>query len=192
MTDYRILRASDRVPTPWRNGGGVTTEIAVEPAGAGLADFAWRVSTAVVASDGPFSLFPGIDRVLGVLEGDGLILEVEGRPSVRLGGDDAPHAFPGDLPTFGRLAAGTVVDLNLMLRRGLSGTLARHAIDGPATLPGGPGLILWQTGSGRVSTSDGPVMLQAMDAVLCMSNTSWAVDPDGPSRVWTVTIGDAS
>ncbi|WP_431460998.1 HutD family protein, partial [Klebsiella pneumoniae] len=32
----RILRAADYRSMPWKNGGGVTTEIAVSPAGAGL------------------------------------------------------------------------------------------------------------------------------------------------------------
>lgn len=192
MAPYRLLRAADRSLTPWKNGGGVTTEIAVDPPGAGFADFGWRVSTAVVASDGPFSLFPGVDRVLGVLDGDGLILEIEGEPPVRLAPDDPAHAFPGDRPTFGRLAGGPVVDLNFMLRRGRSGGLSRHDLDRPATLPGGPGLLLWQSGSGTVATPDGPLALRSMDAVLCMSNASWAVAPDGPSRIWTVTIGPSA
>ena len=54
---------------PWKNGGGTTIEIAVSPHGAGLDDFDWRVSMAHVASHGPFSLFPNIDRTLAVLSG---------------------------------------------------------------------------------------------------------------------------
>lgn len=189
MGDYRLLRAADRSPTPWKNGRGVTTEIAVDPPGAGFADFAWRVSTALVAVDGPFSVFPGVDRVLGVLDGEGLVLEIEGCAPVRLGPDDPPHAFPGDAPTYGRLVGGPITDLNLMLRRGRSGALRRHDLESPAELDAGPGLLLWQTGSGTVATADGPVPLGPMDALLCMSNTSWQVVPAGPSRVWTVTIG---
>ena len=58
----------------------MTTEIAVFPADAGLEDFAWRLSMATVASDGPFSSFAGVDRTLAVLEGEGIVLSVEGRP----------------------------------------------------------------------------------------------------------------
>ncbi|MBM7325185.1 HutD family protein, partial [Agrobacterium sp. S2] len=47
---------------PWKNGGGVTTEIIVHPAKASMADFDWRISMANVAQDGPFSIFPGVDR----------------------------------------------------------------------------------------------------------------------------------
>jgi len=60
----KILRSADHKRMPWKNGGGETVEIAISPQGAGLADFDWRVSMATVASDGPFSVFPGIDRTL--------------------------------------------------------------------------------------------------------------------------------
>ncbi len=63
---------------PWKNGGGETVEIAVFPEGAGFKDFGWRISLASVASDGPFSAFPGIDRTLTVIDGVGIDLVVDG------------------------------------------------------------------------------------------------------------------
>ncbi|PZQ36768.1 MAG: hypothetical protein DI559_11770, partial [Ectopseudomonas oleovorans] len=60
---------------PWKNGGGSTVELAISPVGAGLEDFAWRISSAQVAMDGAFSCFPGIDRSLAVLAGNGLYLQ---------------------------------------------------------------------------------------------------------------------
>ncbi|WP_344323995.1 HutD family protein, partial [Kitasatospora putterlickiae] len=51
----RFLRAAERPATAWRNGGGVTREVAGHPVGSGLDDFRWRVSLADVASAGPFS-----------------------------------------------------------------------------------------------------------------------------------------
>ena len=106
---------------PWKNGGGETTEICTGPEGAGLEDFTWRLSAARVARDGPFSLFPGIDRTLAVLSGDGLDLHTS-RAEVRLAPGDAPVSFPGDVPTEGRLLGGPVEDLNIMTRR----DAARH------------------------------------------------------------------
>ncbi len=47
-------------------------------AGAGLETFIWRVSVADVASDGPFSRFPGIDRTIMLLEGAGMRLCARG------------------------------------------------------------------------------------------------------------------
>ncbi|HEY3949962.1 HutD family protein, partial [Phenylobacterium sp.] len=50
-----LLRAADRAPQPWKNGGGLTWPVAVSPEGAGLDGFDWRLSLALVESGGPFS-----------------------------------------------------------------------------------------------------------------------------------------
>ena len=52
---------------PWKNGGGETLELAIAPAGAGLEDFAWRISSARVGAAGPFSACAGVDRSLALL-----------------------------------------------------------------------------------------------------------------------------
>lgn len=113
----RVLRAADRTAVPWKNGGGVTREIAASPEGAPLDDFDWRVSLADVSADGPFSSFPGVDRTLTVVEGAGMDLMVGGEHHIV---DEPywPHDFPGDLETDGRLLGGPVVNLNVMYRRG--------------------------------------------------------------------------
>lgn len=102
---------------PWRNQGGSTREIAAEPLGARGGDtFAWRVSVASVTRDGPFSVFPGVDRTLWLLRGAGLELSVAGR-NVRL---DAPYAetsFRGEDAVHARLLDGPTEDLNLMVDR---------------------------------------------------------------------------
>ncbi|MFN9927385.1 MAG: HutD family protein, partial [Phenylobacterium sp.] len=61
---FTLLRAADRLAVPWKNGGGITRELAVWPPGASFDDFVWRVSMAEVHQDGPFSSFPGVDRIL--------------------------------------------------------------------------------------------------------------------------------
>lgn len=114
----RILRAADYRRMPWKNGGGETTEIAVWPENAGLDDFGWRVSMARVERDGPFSAFPGIDRTLAILQGNGLRLAVAGQPAIELDGVAAPYSFPADQPTDSTLMGGPVTDLNVMTRRG--------------------------------------------------------------------------
>ncbi|MBU6298666.1 MAG: HutD family protein, partial [Alphaproteobacteria bacterium] len=101
----------------WKNGLGVTAEIAVYPEGSGLDSFAWRVSMARVAGDGPFSLFANIDRRLAVLEGR-LRLEITGRPPLELSPGSPPVEFPGDVPVNAGVADGPVTDLNVMTRRG--------------------------------------------------------------------------
>ena len=114
----KIVRANECRSTPWKNGGGATTEIAVEPPGASLDNFDWRVSMARVASDGPFSEFAGIDRTLAVVSGSGLALTIGDAAAVVVDQNSNPIRFAGDTPTSARLLAGEIVDLNVMTRRG--------------------------------------------------------------------------
>jgi uncharacterized protein len=112
----QLLRAALRTAVPWKNGGGLTREVVAAPDGAALGDFDWRISTAEVRSPGPFSLFPGVQRTLCVLEGV-LALEVEGARPVRLAAASAPYLFSGDIPAHACPDAPGVVDLNVMTRR---------------------------------------------------------------------------
>jgi hypothetical protein len=112
-----ILRRDSRAALPWKNGGGVTHEVAAFPAGSDLTSFDWRVSIAEVRVAGPFSLFPGVDRRMAVLEGR-LALSVDAQPAASLAPDSLPAFFPGDVPAFGEPLDGPVLDLNVMTRRG--------------------------------------------------------------------------
>ncbi|MFD7257697.1 HutD family protein [Streptomyces sp. NPDC059874] len=115
--DVRILWAADRAASVWKNGGGVTREIAVFPEGAGMDEFVWRASLAEVAADGPFSAFPGVTRTLTLVEGVGMDLDVGGERRL-VDERFAPQDFPGDEPTDCRLLDGPVVNFNVMYRRG--------------------------------------------------------------------------
>ena len=115
----QVLRAQDYKRSPWKNGGGETREIAVFPEGAGMADFDWRLSMALVASDGPFSTFPGIERTLTILSGGPMELTIDSQPAARLGADTKPLSFPADIPVFARLLGPSVTDLNVMTRTGV-------------------------------------------------------------------------
>ncbi|WP_220443688.1 HutD/Ves family protein [Paracoccus luteus] len=125
----------DRVFRPWKNGGGDTAEIVVSPPGAGFDDFEWRISTALVASDGPFSRFPGVDRVLTVIEGGPMALTIDGHVR-QLDEHSSPLAFPGDAPCEARLCGPPLLDFNLMLRR----PLAAQVRKGPLRPAGGRAL----------------------------------------------------
>jgi uncharacterized protein len=115
--DVQILRAADRVSTPWKNGGGITREVAVWPLAAGVKEFGWRLSIATVSRGGPFSTFPGVDRELAVIEGV-LQLAIDGGPPVLLDASSPPVRFAGDVPTHGEPQSGHVTDLNVMTHRG--------------------------------------------------------------------------
>lgn len=104
--------------TPWKNGGGSTQELACWPPGADMNGFEWRVSLATVDRPGPFSVFPGIDRQIMLLGGDGLHLRSPGWEH-RLDQRWQPFAFSGDDAVDGAMLGGTSKDFNLMLRRGV-------------------------------------------------------------------------
>jgi environmental stress-induced protein Ves len=162
----RILRSSGHRRMPWKNGGGETTEIAAFPEGAGLDDFQWRVSMARVDGSGPFSTFPGIDRTLAILEGAGIVLDVAGEPQKRLTLESAPHAFPADAATSADLIDGSVLDFNVMSRRGACAhTVTRHRA-AHVSAPGHPRLVLCSQGSVNLVTDGQSDRLDAYDAVL--------------------------
>lgn len=109
----RVIRPSEYRVMPWKNGGGVTTEIfANPPAG----DFDWRVSIAAVNEDGPFSTFIGYERHIMTLAGEGMRLDVEGRGRFDLK-PFKPFSFPGDVQVSGSVLNGPVLDFNLIVRR---------------------------------------------------------------------------
>jgi environmental stress-induced protein Ves len=123
----RILRAATRVAALWKNGGGKTFEVASFPEGSTLDRFGWRISLAEVRQGGPFSVFPGVDRKLAIVEGR-LSLAVEGRDTIELTSDSSVVSFPGDVPTSGQPLASCVTDLNVMTRRGhFSSDMTRYA-----------------------------------------------------------------
>lgn len=99
-------------PEPWKNGGGVTRTLAVDGQAAMPR---WRVSIADIERDGPYSRFPGYDRVSVVLSGQGVALQGEGAGLDLLPG--VPTAFAGDLALESRLLGGPVQVLNLFVLR---------------------------------------------------------------------------
>ncbi|MEA1672065.1 HutD family protein [Nitrospirillum sp. BR 11163] len=129
MSGVRPLPAAERTASPWKNGGGVTREVARQDDGAG--DFLWRVSIAEVRQAGPFSHFADTDRVLAVLEGRLLLDFGGGAAPVTVTPETAAHPFPGDVPVSGTPDGGPVIDLNLMVRRGRARGAQRRLPPGP-------------------------------------------------------------
>jgi uncharacterized protein len=113
----RIIRAKDCTPVPWKNGLGVTREIAVFPAGSDAEGFVWRTSVAEVNTAAPFSSFPGIDRSIVLLGGDGFTMTLDGTTVHPLLTPFEPFAFRGEAKVEVALAGGPTTDFNLMIRR---------------------------------------------------------------------------
>ncbi|MBP0437421.1 HutD family protein [Tianweitania sediminis] len=191
----RFLPASGHKRMPWKNGKGMTTEIAVHPSGASVADFEWRISTASVAEDGAFSLFEGVDRTLAVLSGEGIDLLVGQASPVRLHKNSLPFRFPADEATSAVLLDGAITDLNVMTRRGRwEHDVARFALEGALSLSIGAEvvLIIGHEGLVRVCTKDEEQPLGPLDAVVT-SGGSFVLQSDGQGcSFFIVTLGFVS
>jgi hypothetical protein len=174
----RHLAAAARRSTPWKNGGGVTQEIAAYPPGAGLDEFDWRISTARVESDGPFSRFEGVDRVLTILEGALELRLGDGAPVVLTDASD-PFAFPGDAPCSGAPRDGAVVDLNVMVRRGRVQARVFRLI-APALIIAGSDILIVLT---LAPTTLNGLSLQSRDAVQAGRGETIRVDGSWPGLI---------
>ncbi|MGO7276023.1 HutD family protein (plasmid) [Rhizobium ruizarguesonis] len=187
----RILRAGDHKRMPWKNGKGETVEIAVFPPDASINDFDWRISMATVAEDGPFSIFPGIDRTLAILDGNGMVLDVDGRSPVPLTTASNPLAFPADVPVAARLEDGAITDLNVMTRRdGLTHTLIRIDVDGSKAVPLPPStcLLLCHRGALSFRRNGETGALAAGDALLIEDAAATVLKIDGEARCYLASI----
>jgi environmental stress-induced protein Ves len=109
---FRVIARENFKRTPWKNGLGWTDQIAIYPEGSELrrGDFDWRVSTARISQSADFSIFPNHDRVLVVLEGNGVRLahqfEPGEAPEIVVLQKDGVYEFPGDIPTRCDLVSG--------------------------------------------------------------------------------------
>ena len=113
-----IIRSADTHPEPWRNGGGITRELASHPKAASAQDgsWDWRVSIADVSKAGDFSAFPGMERVITLIDGELLLLTVDGaeHPLEKY----RPFRFSGDAASSATLPTGDIRDLNVIARTG--------------------------------------------------------------------------
>lgn len=188
----KIIRASSCRTTPWKNGGGATTEIAAEPPGASLDTFDWRVSMASVAVDGPFSTFPGIDRTLAVIGGKGLLLTIGGNAAVSLERGSSPISFNGDVSTSARLTDGEITDLNVMTRRGRFGHQLRRIQTSMFCELGGSDIavVLSFNGSTTLTSEQDTARLDHADAAILTGTRegSFRIAPGGSSDCYLVLL----
>jgi hypothetical protein len=120
---WRTVHLADIPATPWRNGGGLTRELASSP---GDGAWRWRMSVAEVTASGPFSRFDGITRWFAVLKGAGVALTVRtpsdsddaGACEHRLTATEPPFCFDGGASTHCELLDGPTQDFNLMVTDG--------------------------------------------------------------------------
>ncbi len=182
---------------PWRNGGGTTSEIAVEPGPAGR--FRFRLSIADVAASGPFSDFTGYDRHILLLEGRGFTLRVAGDAPRVVDRPLVPHAFDGDRSAACELHDGPVRDLNLIVDRATSrGTLAVARLVAGERMELAPAatvlayLVSGAVVAGDVRLAPGDVLRvdgddargPAIEAVAGSALVVATIGPGGPASEW--------
>lgn len=171
---------------PWKNGGGTTTEIAAHPAGAGIDEFLWRVSMAQVESDGPFSMFDGIDRTLSILDGDGIRLTVDGE-TTELTLASVPFPFAGDASASATLIGGPVTDLNVMTRRAALRHRVWRLVWPVDVKPGATSLVFCHRGRCTVTAASVDAQLDPGDTVI-VENEALRVTPETGSASYLIEI----
>lgn len=94
------------VRAPWKNGGGVSVDIALD-------GDVWRFGRTPITAGGPFSDYAGFDRMQVLVAGSGLVLQTPwGEIDVRR--PFQPVRFAGETPIVSRLEAGPVEVVNLL------------------------------------------------------------------------------
>jgi uncharacterized protein len=116
-----LLKSEDYTRAPWKNGGGIFTDIAdAHRPGSPVKDWdslLWRFASTPIVAPGPFSHMAGIDRLQMVVGGRGLVLKAPGQEF----DEREPFTtvrFTGEHDIVTALEAGPVEVVNLMARRG--------------------------------------------------------------------------
>ncbi len=165
---------------PWKNGGGSTTEIAIAPGGAGFDDFDWRISLATIAADGPFSVFPGVERTLALVDGPGVTLDIDGDGRFVLSDEEPVFAFRGEAEINATINGGPSTDFNVMTRRAsCHHRLGRRTLEGMSEFaPRGDVTILFlaEGESLSVISDDERMGMVRYDAVVFDTNTVWTLE----------------
>lgn len=180
---WQLIRLPDAVASPWRNGGGVTRELAAWPAAS--ADWTWRISVAEVATSGPFSRFEGVQRWFAVLSGNGVSLKLPGAEH-RLTPASAPLAFDGGVAVDCQLLGGPTQDLNLMVRQGRA-SARMHRVAATHQFVAGAAKVLAvyaQAGDARLCDEQGSLTVPAQSLAWRSVPAGTHVQVTAPGAVW--------
>ena len=133
----RVIPANEYQRVRWRNQLGWTREITSQPCDG---DWDWRLSIAEIERDAAFSSFPGIDRELVLLAGNGLRLRFDDGEIHELHPPHDKLRFAGERGVTGELLDGRTHDFNLMWRRGrVQAELWHRPLVGPMVIFAEPG-----------------------------------------------------
>ena len=163
-----VQRAIDRIGVPWRNGLGVQYEIICD--GTLPDDWTWRLSTADITQDVPFSSFPGVTREFCVADGNGVVLNVNGVDHRCEPG--SVTTFRGDDVVLATLIDGPMRALNLMVRDGSRSRSLRLGTVGQSIDFCSVVIALGSTSTSNLVVNTDQVSLQKLDALIFDSLTT--------------------
>lgn len=178
----KLLKAQDYIKMPWKNGAGITEEV-IKVTDNNVDNFLWRVSIADIKEDGTFSSFTGYQRIISVLEGNGMVLEVDGKPSRPLSTFD-PFAFKGESEVSCKLLKGVLRDFNLIYNPlSVAANLQWIVNEQPARIyTSAEDIVLFNAGDKvTVSISNQEIVLEHYD-------TLWVTNQDDLKEVYITTI----
>jgi uncharacterized protein len=192
----RKITADELHVVPWKNGGGVTTEIAVGPPRSGDQDWSWRVSIADVPATGPFSMFPGIHRSIAVIAGGGMDLMFEDGRMIPLE-LNRPVDFDGGSVVDGILRNDPIRDFNVMVdRRYFRATLdiVPGQADVPKSIAEGSALLAHVLdGTCTIAAADNSAQdVRTNETVVGEGSIDWVISVSRASRVAIVILEDIS
>ena len=161
-----IQRAVDRTPQPWKNGLGVQYEIVCD--GSLPDDWTWRLSTADITQDVPFSVFPGVNREFCVADGNGVVLTINGVEHRCEPGSITK--FRGDDVVFARLIDGPMKALNLMVRDGAGEKHLKIVRAGDLIDLRNTNALIAIMGATKLQQNGGEVVLETLDSQLVLNS----------------------
>lgn len=154
---------------PWKNGGGVTTDIAEdrEPGSAagGWDGVIWRLGRTTISVPAPFSDLSGFDRFQVVVSGTGLVLDTpEGEVDLRE--PFRPARYRGEAPIASRLENGPVEVVNLIADRSRAAIRLDVLRAGDQLAIGADTSVIYApTGPSHIMAVDQPCAISADHAV---------------------------
>ena len=167
----RVIAANEYRRERWKNLRGWTREIVRVP---DRDDWDWRLSIAEIEQDAPFSAFPGVERELVLMRGNGLRLRFEDGENRVLNPPHERLRFTGERAVAGELLDGPTHDFNLMWRRdAIAAELLLRPLVGPMlffTEPGTSWAIHLLAGQARFDRASDLPALWAGDTALLMDD----------------------
>ena len=137
-------------------------------------DWTWRLSTADITQDVPFSIFPGVNREFCVADGSGVVLTISGVEHRCEPGSITK--FRGDDEVYARLIDGPIRALNLMVRDGAVEKHLQVVRAGGSIDLRNSNAVVAITGAVKLQQKWGEVVLETLDSQVVLNSEKFIVE----------------